>query len=66
MSFGTILDNISGKSCTSPGSYSIVVTAAVDPETKIVKVPLIILLSFTIFDNCIVMSMMSPSPFECS
>jgi hypothetical protein len=48
MSFGAILDNISGKSCTSPGSYSIVVTAAVDPETKIVTVPFLILLSYYI------------------
>ncbi len=39
MSSGEILDSISGKSFTNPGSYSIVVIAPVEPETKTVMVP---------------------------
>ena len=35
---GATLDNISGKSSMRPGSYSIVVTAPVEPEIKTVEV----------------------------
>src|SRR5919107_530417 len=39
ISIGAILASILGKSFFRPGSYSMVVTAAVDPDTKIVTMP---------------------------
>src|SRR5918995_7396231 len=39
ISLGAILASISGKSFLRPGSYSMVVTAAVDPDTKIATIP---------------------------
>src|ERR671913_1914107 len=39
ISLGAILASIFGKSFLRPGSYSMVVTAAVDPDTKIATMP---------------------------
>ena len=64
ISFGTILDNILGKSSSSPGSYSIVVTAAVEPETKTMTIPSSSLLSSIAFEVYLVRSTMSFSPFD--
>src|SRR5215510_14685381 len=62
--FGTILDNILGKSISRPGSYSIVVTAAVEPATKTVTIPSLILLSSTALEIDLVISIMSFSPLD--
>jgi hypothetical protein len=59
---GTILFNIFGKSIRRPGSYSMVVIAAVDPETKTVTIPSLRLLSLIAFDTGSVISMTSFSP----
>jgi hypothetical protein len=58
------VDNISGKSYLSPGSYSIVVTVVVEPETKTVTSPFFILLSFIAYDVLSVMSIISVSPLD--
>jgi len=42
---------MSGKSFCNPGSYSMVVIAAVDPTTKTMTAPFSILLSLTILDT---------------
>src|SRR5215831_2627517 len=62
--FGAILDNILGKSILRPGSYSIVVTAAVEPATKTVTIPYLILLSSTALEIDLVISIMSFSPLD--
>jgi hypothetical protein len=41
MFFGTILSRAEGRSLINPGSYSIVVTAPVEPGTKMVIIPLV-------------------------
>ena len=64
MSSGATLDSISGKSFTNPGSYSIVVMAPVEPETKTVTVPFKIPDSEMASATCSVMSMISFSYFE--
>src|ERR687892_2003198 len=64
MFLGTILDNILGKSCLNPGSYSIVVTAAVEPETKIVIIPSLSFDRESILEASGVISIISPSPLD--
>jgi len=64
MSSGATLDSISGKSFTNPGSYSIVVIALVEPETKTVMVPFAIPDSEMTSATCSVILMISFSDFE--
>jgi hypothetical protein len=61
-SFGAMRSSISGRSFNSPGSYSIVVNAPVDPGTKIVTIPLLNLVSTTASATALVTSKISPSP----
>ena len=49
-------------SCFSPGSYSRVVRAPVDPPTNIVMMPEVMLVVVTRCSSCGVMSIMSFSP----
>ena len=50
--FGAVLDNILGKSDLRPGSYSIVVTAEVEPAIKIVTIPCLNLLPSPLRNWC--------------
>ena len=60
--FGAIRSSRFGKSFKSPGSYSIVVNAPVDPGTKTVTIPFFNLVSTTASATAPVTSKMSPSP----
>ncbi len=60
--FGAIRSSIFGRSSNSPGSYSMVVSAPVDPGTKTVTIPFSNLLSATTSATLLVISKMSPSP----
>src|SRR6266581_1169291 len=58
---GAILSSIDGKSTSRPGSYSIVVRAAVDPGTKRNATPFLIVPFSTMVCTLFVMSSISPS-----
>lgn len=60
--FGAMRSSIFGRSFNSPGSYSIVDNAPVDPGTKTVTIPLLNLVSATDLATSLVISKMSPSP----
>ena len=60
---GISLSRMAGKSCCSPGSNSIVPTAAVLPTLKILTVPVWMPEEVTIAVTCSVRSCMSPCPF---
>src|SRR5919197_1355787 len=64
ISLGATLASIFGKSFFRPGSYSIVVTAAVDPDTKIVTIPSSSLLALIASSVWRVMSIIWFSPTE--
>lgn len=59
---GAKRSKIFGRSIRSPGSYSIVVSAPVDPGTKTVTMPFFSLLSLTASVTLRVTSRISPSP----
>jgi hypothetical protein len=66
MADGAILSRASLRSCSTPSSYSIVVSAPVDPGQKRVTRPLVMVDCFTIEITLDVISIMSLNPFVSS
>jgi hypothetical protein len=65
-SLGAILSSMDGRSISRPGSYSIVVSAAVDPGTNRNTTPFLMVPLSTMVCTLLVMSRISPSARVCS